>query len=60
MMKIFDEVIITSSSGSGSGYSEPSTGASNNVGIYIGIIVGAVVILVGVALLIYFLKKRKK
>lgn len=59
MMRIFDEVIITSSSGSGSGYSEPST-TSNNIGLYIGIIVGAVVLLIGVALLIYFLKKRKK
>jgi ABC-type multidrug transport system permease subunit len=59
MMRILDEVIITSSSGSDSVHSEPST-ASNNIGFYIGIIVGAVVILVGVALLIYFLNIRKK
>ncbi len=53
MMRVFDYVITSNEN-------EPSAGASNNVGIYIGIIVGAVVILVGIALLIYFLKKRKK
>ena len=54
MMKIFDVIV-----------EEPSKPApvdtpSSNVGLYIGIIVGSVVLLVATALIIYFINRKKK
>ena len=52
MMRIFDVIVENPS--------KPIETSSSNIGVYIGIIAGAVVLLVATALIIYFINRKKK